>query len=78
MSEIPVRALRNESASVLSRVASGEELTVTRAGTPVARILPLRKKPLTAEQLVARRKGLPKVDFAALRNDIDEIIDSSL
>ncbi|MDO5092908.1 MAG: type II toxin-antitoxin system prevent-host-death family antitoxin [Propionibacteriaceae bacterium] len=38
---ISQRELRNDSAAVLRRVEAGEELTVTRRGVPVARLLPV-------------------------------------
>lgn len=78
MSEIPVRDLRNRSADVLSRVARGERLTVTKDGDPVAAIVPLRRRSLRAEELVARRAHLPAMDPDALRADLDELLDPSL
>lgn len=78
MSEVPVRDLRNNSASVLARVARGETLTVTKDGQPVASITPLRRRNLRVEELIARRAQLPPVDPVALRADIDEILDSAL
>lgn len=78
MSEVPVRDLRNNSASVLARVARGETLTVTKDGQPVASITPLRRRSLRVEELIARRAQLPPVDPVALRADIDEILDSAL
>lgn len=41
MRTISQRELRNDSAQVLREVEQGQELTVTRRGTPVARIVPL-------------------------------------
>lgn len=41
MRTISQRELRNDSGQVLREVEQGEELTVTRRGTPVARIVPL-------------------------------------
>ena len=38
---ISQRELRNDSASVLRRVEAGEEMTVTRRGVPVARLVPV-------------------------------------
>lgn len=41
MTTISQRELRNESGRVLREVEQGGEFTITRRGTPVARIVPL-------------------------------------
>ncbi len=78
MSEVGVRDLRNNSASVLARVARGETLTVTKDGEPVASITPLRRRALRVEELVARRASMPLMDPNELKADIDELLDASL
>ena len=78
MSTVPVRDLRNRSADVLARVTQGESLTVTRDGEPVATISPLPRRPVGVAQLIERRRTLPGVDAAALRADLDELVDSAL
>jgi prevent-host-death family protein len=42
---------------LLERVESGEELTITRHGTPVARLVPIRRK-TTPEQRRAAIEGM--------------------
>ena len=78
MSTVPVRDLRNHSADVLARVIRGESLTVTRAGEPVATISPLPRREVGVAQLIERRRTLPVVDAAALRADLDELLDPAL
>ena len=78
MSVVPVRDLRNNSAAVLARVASGEQVTVTKDGDPVAAVVPLPRRPLSARELIARRRHLPRVDAARLREDIDQTLDATL
>lgn len=75
---VPVRELRNNSADVLTRVARGEVLTVTRDGEPVASIGPMPKCPIGVEQLIARRRTLPTVDLVAFRADLDDLLDAEL
>jgi prevent-host-death family protein len=55
MAEIPLRELRNHTSEVLRRVEDGEELEVTVNGRPVARLVPLPRRPrfLPAEVLLA-------------------------
>jgi prevent-host-death family protein len=78
MSTVPVRDLRNHSADVLARVIQGESLTVTRDGEPVATISPLPRREVGVAKLIERRRTLPVVDAAALRVDLDELLDSAL
>jgi antitoxin (DNA-binding transcriptional repressor) of toxin-antitoxin stability system len=63
---------------VLTRVETGESLTVTRDGVEVAELRPLPRRPLSAAQLIARRRALPPVDLDSLRADLDTVIDPSL
>lgn len=70
-----IRELRNRGGDVIARVQAGESLTVTHAGLPVARIVPVAPPALSAEALVAAWRGIPKVDLAELRRDIDEVLD---
>ncbi|WP_265448094.1 type II toxin-antitoxin system Phd/YefM family antitoxin [Flexivirga meconopsidis] len=78
MKPVTVRDLRNRSADVLARVGAGESLTITRDGEPVAAVVPLPRRALTATQLIERRRALPRVDARGLRDDIDRLIDPSL
>jgi len=78
MADVTVRDLRNKSAEVLGRVARGETLTITRDGEPVAEVGPLPRRAVPAEQLVARRRSLPRVDADLLRADVDALIDPNL
>jgi len=78
MADVTIRELRNKGGEVIDRVIAGEILTVTRDGTPVAQLVPVPRRPLTAEALHQRRKHLPRIDPDELRRDIDAIIDQSL
>lgn len=78
MSEVPIRELRNHGGAVAERVLAGEDITVTHAGTPVMRLIPLPKTALTAEALLARWKHVSPVDVSALRADLDSVIDPGL
>jgi len=77
MSRVTIRELRNQGGEIVDRAASGERITVTRSGRPVAELRPLRPA-LSAEALVRRWSALPKVDPAGLREDLDRLLDSSL
>ena len=78
MTEVTIRDLRNQGGKVLERVERGEVLTVTRDGRPVAELRPLPRRAVPAPTLLSRWHGLPTVDPAQLRADLDQILDSSL
>lgn len=78
MKTVSVRDLRNHGGDVLSRVEHGEAVIVTRDGTEVAELRPLRRPALGAAELIARRASLPHIDTAQLEADTDAVIDSSL
>lgn len=78
MAEVTIRELRNKGGEVVDRVVAGEVLTVTRDGTPVAQLVPLPRKPLSAAAVLKRHRSLPPMDPETLRRDLDDIIDPSL
>jgi prevent-host-death family protein len=78
MTEVAVRDLRNHGGEILERVAGGEAMTVTRDGRPIAELRPLPRRPLQANLLLQRWRGVPTVDPARLRADIDEVLDPTL
>ena len=78
MAEATVRDLRNQGGHVLERVLSGEQVTITRDGKPVARLVPVGRQRLTADVLVERFRRLPAVDPARLRKDVDAVVDARL
>lgn len=76
MAKVSIRDLRNHGGEVVDRAMRGEQITITRAGAEVAELRALRP-PLSAEALLDSWRRLPPVDPAALRADIDELLDSS-
>ncbi len=78
MSTVSIRDLRNQGGKVVDRVLAGESLTVTRAGTPVAELRPVRHPGLDRETLVKRWRRLPPVEPVAFRRDVDAVIDPSV
>lgn len=75
---VSIRDLRNHGGEVVDRVLAGERLTVTRSGRPVAELVPVRRRALSASALVERWKSLPAIDPDQLRDDIDAVIDPAL
>jgi prevent-host-death family protein len=78
MNVVTVRELRNHGGEVLTRVAGGESVLITRDGAEVAELRPLRRRAVPTVELIARRACLPLMDGVSLRADLDDILDSSL
>jgi prevent-host-death family protein len=78
MAEVTIRELRNRGGEVVDRVAAGERVIVTRSGKPVAELRPVRVTLTTAAALLARWRRLPPLDIAALRADLDSVINPTL
>lgn len=78
MTDISIRDLRNHGGEVVERAQRGERLTITKAGKPVAQLVALPRSPAPLEELRRRWAILPDVDPAALRRDIDDVLDPTL
>ena len=78
MPNISIRDLRNHGGEVVERAQRGERLTITRAGKPVAELVALPRSSASLDELRRRWSKLPPVDPAALRRDIDDVIDPAL
>jgi prevent-host-death family protein len=78
MKTVTVRELRNQGGEVLTRVVQGESLIITRDGTEVAELRPLRRRSISVAELIARRASLPFVDVFEFRKDLDDILDQTL
>ena len=78
MESVSVRDLRNHGGEVLDRVARGAAIVVTRDGAEVAELRPRGRRSPAAADLIARRRHLPPVDPAALRRDLDSVLDARL
>lgn len=77
MARVTIRELRNEGGNVVDRAARGEQITITRSGTPVAELRALRP-PLSADALLERWRRVPAVDPVAFREDIDGLFRDDL
>ena len=76
---ISQRELRNDSAAVLREVQSGQTVTVTRNGTPVAELRPVPQRQFVPRSVIAQAaRRAPRVDLARLRADLDAVVDPSI
>ncbi len=77
MSEVASRELRNNTRSLLDRVAGGEEIVITVDGRPVARLEPIerRRRWISREELI--RTILPHQADPRMTQDIRELAPDS-
>ena len=77
--QITQRELRNDSGRVMRALDAGQSFVVTRNGTPVGELVPLRRARFVSAQVVRSVfSGAPRVDFARLRADLDLVVDSEV
>jgi prevent-host-death family protein len=70
--EITQRELRNDSGQIMRQLDEGESFIVTRNGTPVGELVPLRRhRFVDAAAVVAEFRGAPRVDFKRFKDDLD-------
>jgi prevent-host-death family protein len=73
---ITQRELRNQSGDIMRALDRGESFVVTRNGTPVGELLPLRpRRFVAADAAIAAFSGAPEVDPARFRGDVDAVLD---
>jgi antitoxin (DNA-binding transcriptional repressor) of toxin-antitoxin stability system len=73
---ITQRELRNESGQIMRALEAGESFLVTRGGTPVGELIPLRRRGSARLATVLEIfRGAPRVNYARLRKDLDAIAD---
>jgi len=71
---ITQRELRNESGEIMRRLDQGEAFVITRNGTPVGELTPLRRhRFVRSEALVALFRNAPPVDAMRFRADLDAL-----
>jgi prevent-host-death family protein len=76
---ITQRELRNQSAAVLREVEAGRTILVTRNGTPVAELRPIRpRRFIPRETLAEAAVRAPRVDADRFRADLDTVIDQPI
>lgn len=71
---ITQRELRNASGDIMRRLDAGESFIVTRAGTPVGELSPLRRQRfVTAEAVTDVFRRAPAIDTDRFRADLDAV-----
>jgi prevent-host-death family protein len=74
--QITQRELRNDSGDIMRALDKGESFLVTRNGTPVGELLPLRRHQFVAlDAALAAFQGAPPIDAERFRADVDELLE---
>ena len=74
--EITQRELRNDSGAIMRDVERGESFTITRNGTAVGRLIPLRRRTFVPRsEVLAAFASAPALDPDRFRDDLDDAAD---
>ena len=74
--EITQRELRNDSGAIMRAVERGESFTISRNGTPIGRLIPLRRRLFVPrEEVLAAFATAPVLDRDQFRRDLDSAAD---
>jgi hypothetical protein len=73
---ITQRELRNDSGDIMRRLDRGESFVVTRNGTPVGELTPLRRhRFVSIDAALAVFRTAPHIDAERLRSDLAAVAD---
>lgn len=73
---ITQRELRNDSAAVLREVEAGRTLIVSRNGTPIGELRPIRRRRFVPRAAIADAAArAARIDATRFRADLDAVID---
>ena len=76
--EITQRELRNQSGEIMRALDQGERFVVTRNGTPVGELVPVRRRRfVSASAAKAHLANSPRIDSQRLTEDLDRWVDQS-
>lgn len=68
--------MRNDSAVIFRALENGEGFILTRNGTPIAEVVPIRRRRFVPIDEVLRAFAhVPKIDYAQMRAEMDAAID---
>lgn len=74
--EISQRELRNDSGAIMRDVERGASFTITRNGTPIGKLVPLRRRTFVPRsEVLAAFATAPLIDAERFRSDTDILAD---
>jgi prevent-host-death family protein len=63
--QVTIHEAKTNLSKLLARVSAGEEVVIARAGRPIARIVPIRRRPMRRTPGSAKGKVVISPDFDA-------------
>ncbi|MDR1449575.1 MAG: type II toxin-antitoxin system prevent-host-death family antitoxin [Propionibacteriaceae bacterium] len=78
MTTVPIDHASADLREVAGAARDGQELVLTDNGKPVAQVVPLCPAAGSTRRLVDELSGLPRVDYAEMRRELDAVISPSL
>jgi prevent-host-death family protein len=73
---ITQRELRNDSGAILREVESGRTVIVSRNGTPIGELRPIRRRRFVPRALIADAAArAARIDARRFRADLDAVVD---
>lgn len=76
MREITQSQLHNDSDEIMRELDRGESFLVTRNGTPIGELKPVRRRRFVpAEVAIAAFSGVGKIDYERFRRDVDRVVE---
>ncbi|MDT8913964.1 type II toxin-antitoxin system prevent-host-death family antitoxin [Amycolatopsis sp. PS_44_ISF1] len=77
--EITQRDLRNRSGEIMDAVEHGSTFVLTRSGTPIGELIPLRRRQAVPRAQFARgSEHAPAIDPERFRADVDAAVDDEV
>ncbi|SCL17839.1 prevent-host-death family protein [Micromonospora pallida] len=77
--EISQRELRNDSGAIMRDVEHGASFVITRNGTPIGKLIPLRRRTFVPRtEVLAAFATAPLLDAERFRQDIDALAEQDL
>ncbi|MEV6694002.1 type II toxin-antitoxin system prevent-host-death family antitoxin [Micromonospora sp. NPDC051196] len=74
--EITQRELRNDSGAIMRGVERGDSFIITRNGTPIGKLIPLRRRTFVPRaEVMAAFATAPVLDVEKFRRDLDSTAD---
>jgi prevent-host-death family protein len=74
--EITQRELRNDSGEIMRALERGRSFVITRNGTPIGRLIPLRRRTFVPrDEVVAAFSTAPRID-PGFRDELEPFADS--